>query len=123
MQTHEPRRHLSGWRWPRGLFSADGSGRQGALHGLVGGAGFSRFLPLASGAGESRTTGGPRQPFFADSGAWNPGEPEVGQVGAVGVVTGLVQARSLLAVGHQGESLLLLVTQHHDGQGLSAAVL
>ncbi len=60
MQTHERRRHLTGWRWPRGLFSAD-PGRQGALYGLVGGAGFSRFLSLASGAGESRTTGGPRQ--------------------------------------------------------------
>src|ERR1039458_6633041 len=62
-------------------------------------------------------------PFWMDSGARHPGEPEVGQVDAVGVAPGLVQARSLLAVGRQGQGLLLLVSQHHDGQGLSVAAL
>ena len=52
-----------------------------------------------------------------------PEESDGGQHRAVGVLRGLLQAGAPLAVGSQGQGLLLLVAQHHNGEGTSVAVL
>jgi hypothetical protein len=64
MQTYGGGTHPTLQNAPLGELSLGGDtehkGPNTAVDWLVGGAGFSRFLPLAAGVGESRTAGRPR---------------------------------------------------------------
>ena len=64
MQTHERRRHLSGWRWPRGLLMDLGG--KALYMGWLGARGFRDFSRLPPVQENREQPEDPRQLFFAD---------------------------------------------------------